>query len=108
MIIKAWGEATPMNISHCERAHGQMRVGLHSSGPVRSLVDEDVLETLADAFIKRFMNTESDFIWKNPEKDDAHVIRYKYDPLPDRLDDYEPTRERERDFEGNADKGWRP
>ncbi len=53
-----------------------------------------MLETLADAFIKRMLNTESDFIWKNPEVDDAHVIRYKYDPRPDKLDDYEPTRKR--------------
>ena len=30
--------STPTNISHCERAHGQMRVDLHSSGPVRSFV----------------------------------------------------------------------
>ncbi len=64
-------------------------------------LDEDVLETLADAFIKGILNTESEFIWKNKEEDDAHVIRYDYDPRPDKLDNYEPTGKRHRDGGSN-------
>ncbi len=33
-----------------------------------SVLDEDVLETLAEAFINRILNTESEFIWKKPRR----------------------------------------
>ncbi len=68
--------------------------------------DEDVLEMLAEAFIKRILNTESEFIWKNKEEDDAHVIRYEYDPRPDKLDSYEPKRKRELATDTNEDQRW--
>ncbi len=61
------------------------------------------METLADAFIKRILNTESEFIWKNKEEDDAHVIRYEYDPRPDKLGNYEPKKKRDREGEFNDD-----
>ena len=56
-------------------------------------LDEDVLELLAEAFIKRILNTESEFIWKK-QGDDVHVLRYPYDPGPDKLDDHAPMRKR--------------
>ena len=40
-----------------------------------NVLDEDVLDILAEAFTKRILNTESEFIWKKPD-DDEHVIRY--------------------------------
>ena len=63
-----------------------------------NVLDEDVLELLAEAFTKRILNTESDFIWKEPEES-AYVIRYPYDPGPDKLDNHTPTRKRGLDAE---------
>ena len=40
---------------------------------------------------------------KNKEEDDAHVIRYEYDPRPDKLDNYEPKRKRGQDGGGTTD-----
>ena len=56
-----------------------------------NVLDEDVLELLAEAFIKRILNTETDDLQKEPE-DSAHVIRYPYDPGPARLDDHRPVK----------------
>ena len=58
-----------------------------------NVLDEDILELVAEAFVKRILNTESDFIWKEPE-DSMYVIRHPYDPGPDILDNHEPRRKR--------------
>ena len=50
-------------------------------------LDEDILETLAEAFTRRVLSNEDHLIWKAP-RDSHHVIRYPYDPGPDRLDDF--------------------
>ena len=59
-----------------------------------SALDEDILETLAEAFSKRVLNTEDDLIWKAP-RESLHVLRYPYDPGPDRLDDFKRHRDGE-------------
>ncbi len=46
-----------------------------------SVLDEDILESLAEAFTKRGLNAEGEFIWKAP-KDSPHVVRYPYDHGP--------------------------
>ena len=55
-------------------------------------LDEDILETLAEAFARRVLNTEDNLTWKAP-RDSHHVIRYPYDPGPDRLDDFKRHRD---------------
>ncbi len=52
-----------------------------------SVLGEDILESLAEAFRKRVLNVEGEFIWKAP-KDSPHVVTYPYDHGPDRLDDF--------------------
>ena len=56
-----------------------------------SVLDEDLLETLAEAFSRRILNSEDNAIWKAP-RDSYHVIRYEYDPRPDTLDDFKRPR----------------
>ena len=52
-----------------------------------SVLDEDVLKLLAETFIERILNTEASFIWKEPEES-VYVVRYPYDPGPDKLDNH--------------------
>ena len=59
-----------------------------------SVLDEDLLETLAEAFSRRILNNEDNAIWKAP-RDSYHVIRYAYDPRPDKLDDFKRPEEME-------------
>ncbi len=52
-----------------------------------SVLDEDILESLAEAFSKRVLNVEGEFIWEAP-RESYHVQRYHYDHGPDKLDDF--------------------
>ena len=46
-----------------------------------SVLDEDLLETLAEAFSRRILSNEDNFIWQAP-RESYHAIRYAYDPRP--------------------------
>ncbi len=52
-----------------------------------SVMGEDIMESLADAFINGILNVESEFIRKAP-KDSPHLVRYLYDNRPGRLGDF--------------------
>ncbi len=52
-----------------------------------SVLDEDVLETLADAFTKRILNIESQFVWSNVREEPK--TQEKWDPELDRLDGHQ-------------------
>ena len=56
-----------------------------------SVLDEDLLETFAEAFSRRILNNEDNLIWKAP-RESHHVIRYAYDPKHDKLDDFKRPR----------------
>ncbi len=58
---------------------------------MHSVLGEDLLETLAEAFSRRILNNEDNAIWRAP-RDSDHVIRYEYDPGPDKLGDVKRPR----------------
>ena len=51
------------------------------------VLDEDILESLAEAFSKRVLNVEGEYIWKAP-RESRRVQRCPYDHGPDKLDDF--------------------
>ena len=55
------------------------------------MLDEDILESLAEAFTKRILNIEGEFILKAP-RSSPFVLRYPYDHGPDVLDDFKRRR----------------
>ena len=66
------------------------------------VLDEDILESLAEAFSKKVLNVEGEFIWKAPGES-HHVQRYPYDHGPDKLDDFRRHGRRADDGEGAPD-----
>ncbi len=65
------------------------------------LLDEDVLELLAEASTNMILNTESEFLWKEP-RESACVLRYPHDPGPDKLDNHRRKGEAGSDTRGEA------
>ncbi len=57
-----------------------------------SALDEDLLETIAEAFTRRIINNEDSLIWRAP-KESYHVIRYPFDPGPNTMDDFKRRRQ---------------
>jgi hypothetical protein len=67
-----------------------------------SVLDEDILETLAEAFTKRIFNTESQFVWKKTREHPQ--TSHPYDQRPDILGGHKKPRNTANDTMGKGVK----